>query len=154
MLKSKFLKKNFKEQLSPMDLKSILLENNIKPTIQRIQILEFLIKNKIHPSVDDIYVALEGKIPTLSRTTVYNTLNIFKEVNLVQFLTFEENEIRFDVDLRPHAHLKCNVCDKVYDLNIETSMDFNGNIIEGHLVNETYIFFKGVCKDCLKKEHN
>ena len=154
MLKYELMDKNFSGDLSAQELRNILLENDVKPTIQRIEILDFLLKNRIHPSVEDIYVELEDKIPTLSKTTVYNTLNLFRKKNLVQFLTIEENEIRFDIDVRPHAHFKCKVCGKIYDLDNHQFSDFNGKTVEGHVVEETYIFLKGICKDCASKKNN
>ena len=45
--------------------------------MQRIAIMEYLMDNPIHPSADDIYTALSPSMPTLSKTTVYNTLKLF-----------------------------------------------------------------------------
>lgn len=45
----------------------------IKPSLQRIAIVEYLMENRIHPTADDIYHALCIQVPTLSKTTVYNT---------------------------------------------------------------------------------
>ena len=56
-----------------------LLEHNIKPSMQRIAIMEYLMNHPIHPSADDIYTALSPSMPTLSKTTVYNTLKLFSE---------------------------------------------------------------------------
>ena len=56
-----------------------LLEHNIKPSMQRIAIMEYLMEHPIHPSADDIYTALSPSMPTLSKTTVYNTLKLFSE---------------------------------------------------------------------------
>lgn len=39
----------------------------------------YLLKNHTHPTVDEVYVALCKVIPTLSKTTVYNTLRLFSE---------------------------------------------------------------------------
>ena len=58
------------------DISDTLLEKNIRPSHQRIKVMEFLLKNKIHPTVDYIYNELHEEIPTLSKTTVYNTLNL------------------------------------------------------------------------------
>ena len=56
-----------------------LLEHNIKPSMQRIAIMEYLMEHPIHPSADDIYTALSPSMPTLSKTTVYNTLKLFSD---------------------------------------------------------------------------
>ena len=54
-----------------------LTEHNIKPTFPRMKIYEYLMEHKNHPSVDSVYQELVEEIPTLSRTTVYNTLHLF-----------------------------------------------------------------------------
>lgn len=54
-----------------------LLDHNIKPSMQRIAIMQYLMEHPIHPSADDIYTALSPSMPTLSKTTVYNTLKLF-----------------------------------------------------------------------------
>ena len=56
-----------------------LLDHNIKPSMQRIAIMQYLMEHPIHPSADDIYTALSPSMPTLSKTTVYNTLKLFSE---------------------------------------------------------------------------
>ena len=50
-----------------------LVEKGIRPSVQRLAILDYLIKHPTHPNIEDVYKALENKVPTLSRTTVYNT---------------------------------------------------------------------------------
>ena len=52
----------------------------IKPSIQRIAIMDYLLTHKTHPSIEEIYLALCDEIPTLSKTTVYNTLKLFAEI--------------------------------------------------------------------------
>ena len=61
-----------------------LEEKNIRPSVQRMAIYNFLAENPVHPTVDTIYTALSPQMPTLSRTTVYNTLRQFSECGLVQ----------------------------------------------------------------------
>ena len=38
--------------------------------------MEYLMAHRTHPTVDEIYLALSPSIPTLSKTTVYNTLKL------------------------------------------------------------------------------
>ena len=72
-----------------------LLEHNIKPSMQRIAIMEYLMEHPIHPSADDIYTALSPSMPTLSKTTVYNTLKLFSEQGAALMLTIDEKNMRF-----------------------------------------------------------
>ena len=62
-----------------MDVVKRLQNHNIKPSVQRIAIMNYLIEHRTHPTVDEIYTALSPSIPTLSKTTVYNTLKLLSE---------------------------------------------------------------------------
>ncbi|MDD5601190.1 MAG: transcriptional repressor, partial [Actinomycetota bacterium] len=73
-------------------LAEILKEKNIKPSYQRIKILEYLILRKNHPTVDEIFKDLIKEMPTLSKATVYNTLDLFKRSGLARVVTIEDNE--------------------------------------------------------------
>ena len=56
-----------------------LMECGVRPSVQRLAIVEFLLTHATHPTVEDVYQGLCTKIPTLSRTTVYNTLRLLSE---------------------------------------------------------------------------
>lgn len=132
------------------DIGNYLKINEIKPSYQRIKIYEFLLKNQIHPTVDTIYKALNKEIPTLSKTTVYNTLNLFLEKNIINILVIEENETRYDAKLELHGHFKCEKCKKIYDIDLDVDR-FNFHNLEGYVVKERHLYFKGICKNCIKK---
>ena len=93
-----------------------LEEKNIRPSVQRMAIYNFLAENPVHPTVDTIYTALSPQMPTLSRTTVYNTLRQFSECGLVQTITIEDGELRYDADTSNHLHFKCIKCGKIFDI--------------------------------------
>lgn len=132
------------------NVEEYLKKHGVKPSYQRLRIFEYLIKYRNHPTVDNIYQELVLEIPTLSKTTVYNTLKLFLEKGLVQVLVIEGNEIRYDADVSTHAHFKCEECGKVYDLFMDLNID-NIAELKDFLVKERHIYFKGICKKCLKK---
>ena len=70
----------------------ILNSHNIRPSVQRIAILKYLLEHRIHPTVDDIYLALNPTMPTLSETTVYNVLRNLVENGAVLALTIDEKK--------------------------------------------------------------
>jgi Fe2+ or Zn2+ uptake regulation protein len=130
--------------------KDILVENGIKPTFQRITILEYLQKSMEHPTVDKIYADLFDKVPTLSKTTVYNTMEIFREKGLVNRLTFTESEMRYEHRGTLHHHFYCRVCGEIRDMNVGCEYQ-NSGMIEGHQIEEIHGAFRGVCRNCLNK---
>ena len=76
--------------------------HNIKPSVQRIAIMKYLMEHRTHPTVDEIYTALSPTIPTLSKTTVYNTLKILSEQGAAQTLT-----IHAMMPTPLHIHISC-----------------------------------------------
>jgi Fe2+ or Zn2+ uptake regulation protein len=136
------------------DIKEILVKNGISPSYHRLRIYEYLVNNHIHPTADMIYADVIKNIPTLSRTTIYNTLKTFTEKGLISSITIEDNEVRYDADISLHGHFKCISCGALYDidvdhLHVEKKLIINKKI-NGHLITEKHIYFKGICKKCQK----
>ena len=128
-------------------IKEVLLTHEVKPSLHRIRVLKFIVDHKNHPSVDVIYKALVNDIPTLSKTTVYNTLKLLADKGIVSILHLNENELRYDYAIHPHAHLRCIKCHKIFD--VEFSEDcFSRRKINGHDILEAQVNLKGICKDC------
>jgi Fe2+ or Zn2+ uptake regulation protein len=90
-------------------------------------------------------------MPTLSKTTVYNTLKALVEHNVVTELSLFENEIRYEYNQDKHIHFKCITCHKVYDI-VKQYKCYKNQKIQGHRIIEHQVIFKGICKMCLKKE--
>ncbi|MGI5927327.1 MAG: transcriptional repressor [Syntrophomonadaceae bacterium] len=78
------------------NLKQELKKKNISLSFQRLKVLEYLTQNRCHPTVEQIFTELQKDIPTLSKTTVYNTLRILAEAGLVKVITIDERESRYD----------------------------------------------------------
>lgn len=129
----------------------ILESRNIQPSYQRMKIFEYIMKHRTHPTVDAIYRSLAGEIPTLSRTTVYNTLKILAEKNLVSQVTIEENEVRYDYSEEPHLHFKCKKCGNLYDIFHRCDL-LKEKEIDGHKIEEYHLYLKGLCKTCRAQE--
>jgi len=129
------------------NIKSELEQHNIKPTFQRLCVLEYLEQNPIHPTVDMIYADLVKKMPTMSRTTVYNTLNLLLESGLASPITITGTEVRYEITTPQHHHFLCRKCNRIYDLDVQCPLCSN-NEIEGHQIQEIHGYFKGICKNC------
>lgn len=125
-----------------------LIRYGIKPSVQRISIMDFLIHHRIHPTVDEIYNALSLSMPTLSKTTVYNTLKLFVEQGVLLSLVIDEKNVRFDIDISNHAHFQCLGCGYVYDVAVENINDIDTKMIGDFTVAEVHLYYKGYCKKC------
>ncbi|MDY6318289.1 MAG: transcriptional repressor [Prevotella sp.] len=128
-----------------------LVSRDIRPSLQRLAIMKFLLANRTHPTVEDVYKGLYQKIPTLSRTTVYNTLRMFYEKGAAQMITIDEHRVCYDGDLHPHVHFFCYHCEKVYDLmDEEAPVQYRGDI-NGFLVKDSQLYYRGICPKCRAK---
>ncbi len=135
------------------DLSTELITKNIRPSFQRLKVLEYLIKNPCHPTVDQIYKDLQSEIPTLSKTTIYNTLDLFQKANLVQVLTIEDNETRYDIITKTHGHFKCEKCGVISNFTVDID-SFIPEELTGFKVMDKNVYFKGVCLKCLLNINN
>lgn len=127
-----------------------LLEYGIKPSMQRIAIMEYLMEHRTHPSADEIYTELSSSMPTLSKTTVYNTLKLFAEQGAALMLTIDDRNANFDADTSQHAHFLCKKCGKIFDLSLSHEAKVvEGLQMDGHEVLEMHYYYKGICKKCL-----
>ena len=128
------------------NLQNYLREAGIKPSVQRLKIFEYLTNSLSHPTVDNIFNALSSEIPTLSKTTVYNTLKLFHQQGIIIIINIEDNETRYDADTSYHGHFKCEVCKEVKDFPIPKHEKISS--LEGHDISESHFYIKGVCAKC------
>jgi Fe2+ or Zn2+ uptake regulation protein len=131
------------------NLSNELLKKEIRPSYQRIKVLEYLITQRCHPTVDHIYNGLIKEVPTLSKATVYNTLNLLIKAKLVRVVTIEDNETRYDITMSNHGHFKCDLCGTIFDFTINID-NFMADELSEFKINEKNVYFKGICPGCLK----
>ncbi|HOP33089.1 MAG TPA: Fur family transcriptional regulator [Candidatus Hydrothermia bacterium] len=137
---------------SPMTSKAkeILKSHDIQPSIQRIKILEFLLTHRVHPSADDIFQTLSMELPTLSKTTVYNTIECFLKAGIIKPIHVNSRELRVDAFIEPHVHFTCLKCGKVYDVEMDKTSLVGKKTKEGHLIEKEELYLEGVCSECQK----
>jgi len=133
---------------SEFKVELFLKQHDVKPSYQRMKIYDYLIEYDSHPTVDEIYQTLVDEIPTLSKTTVYNTLKLFLGKEIVRLITIEENENRYDADMSIHGHFKCLDCSKIYNIWLDLS-NMKIEALDEFNINESHIYLKGSCHNCL-----
>lgn len=137
-------------------LKTLLESRGLKPTFQRLTVLEYLEKHECrHPTAEMIYEALVARIPTISITTIYNTLSAFLEKGIITAETITGTEIRYDFTQTPHHHFLCTACGRIYDVEITCPLSNDmKKTIDGHMIKEVHGYFKGVCRECCEKKES
>lgn len=116
----------------------------IKPSMQRIAIMDYLDRNHTHPTVDEIYRYISSQHPTLSRTTVYNTVKILAAHGCIKTIDIEAANTRYDADTTPHAHFLCTHCGRITDIPLDSTWAPPA----GFSASEMQVYFKGTCPCC------
>jgi Fur family peroxide stress response transcriptional regulator len=130
-------------------IKEILEKKGIKPSIQRIKIFECLMRDRNHPTAKDIYEMIFKEIPTLSKTTIYNTVKLFTDKGILKPVRIREGEVRYDIEADFHPHFRCRKCGRIFDLD-EKLLEKDKGEIGGHLIEERCVCYLGICKNCRK----
>jgi Fe2+ or Zn2+ uptake regulation protein len=117
----------------------------VKPSPQRVAILQWLMDNRCHPTVDEIYRALEQIYPTLSRTTVYNTMWLLAEAGVIRAITIDRTTTRFDYSTHDHAHFRCRRCGCIVDVPM---VEVQRSLPAGYKAERTEVYFEGLCPNC------
>ena len=129
-------------------VKNRLLEFGVKPSLQRIAIMEYLMEHFTHPTADVIFNDLYPSIPTLSKTTVYNTLKLFEEQGAIRTINIDDKNQRYDADISNHAHFKCKICGCVNDFPIKNVSIFESIASADFILTECQVYYKGYCRQC------
>ena len=131
-----------------VDVKDYLVSKGIRPSVQRVAVMGYILENRIHPTVDDIFGALHPCIPTLSRTTIYNTLELLVSKGAIILLDIDSKFKRYDGDTSLHAHFMCDDCHSVFDLDVKNRYTIDDNIPIGFKVRDIQLLYKGTCQSC------
>ena len=126
-----------------------LTEHGVKPSVQRLAVMEYLMEHHTHPTVDEIYSALLPNMPTLSKTTVYNTLKVLTEQGAAIQLTIDERNVCFDADTSAHAHFLCTRGGRGFDIPLRhSSLEIEAGIPSCFITEQTAVYYRGCCRQC------
>lgn len=98
------------------DAITVLRQCGIQPTPQRIAVVECVLASKTHPTADEVVVTARKVCPTVSRATVYNTLNLLVEKGLIGMQTIREGAVVFDPNVHKHHHFIDEETGEIHDI--------------------------------------
>ena len=133
------------------DIISKLSRQGYRLTPQRMMILEAVDGADDHISAEEIYAQVCARYPHLNISTVYRTLELLKELELVTETDMGDGRVRYhNIKKGHHHHLVCQQCGKIIDLDesvlspleVALSRDYGFDADLKHLA----IF--GRCKKC------
>lgn len=98
------------------DLMERLRQCGIQPTPQRLTVAEFVLGTNSHPTADEVFSQVLPSCPTLSRATVYNTLNLMVERGILKAQRIQDELVRFDAMTQAHHHFVDESTGQIYDI--------------------------------------
>ena len=123
----------------------------VRVTNQRALILEVIRQGRGHRDANEVYRQARKKQPRLSLSTVYRSLRLFKELDLVEELHFNEAHHLYEVKpSTEHHHLVCLGCGRVIEFQYPLSRYVKRNVAEAKdfKIVDTEIRMTGYCPKC------
>jgi Fur family ferric uptake transcriptional regulator len=137
--------------------KQLLRSSGLKYTKQRELVLEIIYKNRGHFTSEDIYNLIKTHYPdvTLGIATVYRTLTLLEDAQIVTSLSFGTQGKKYEFGLTDHHdHFVCMECGAItefFDEGIEAQQEAiakqHNFKMTGHIMKIT-----GICETCQNQQ--
>jgi Fe2+ or Zn2+ uptake regulation protein len=85
-------------------------------TRQRAAVYEYLCAVQAHPTAEEVYLAVQRRIPHISLATVYKALEALVDAGLAAKVVGEEGPSRYDCRRDDHYHFRCLKSGAVHDV--------------------------------------
>lgn len=107
----------------PDRLEQLCAEKGLKMTEQRRVIARVLSESKDHPDVEQLYMRASKVDPKISIATVYRTVKLFEEANILERHDFGDGRARYEESSEDHH-------DHLIDLNSGEVVEFYDEELE------------------------
>ena len=133
------------------DLLQRLRGRGWRMTSQRRVVAEVLDGDHVHLTADEVHALAVGRLPEISRATVYNTLGEMVSLGEVTELSTDGRAKRYDPNAhRPHQHLVCSGCGVIRDVHpVGDPLDsLPADQRYGFTVSAAAVTYRGRCPAC------
>lgn len=128
---------------------TLLKSRGLRVTPQRFAVYANLLGRYDHPTADDILHDLNQNAPTSSQATVYSSLQALRGANLVREVLLEAGVCRYDANVGPHHHFRCQSCGAIADIPWENLSSLSLQALSPRWQVEDYeVTVRGVCDRC------
>ena len=129
------------------DTVKLLIAHGIRVSLQRIAVMSYLLENRLHPTAEMIYLGLHTMFPTLSRSTIYQALDLFCEKGAAQKILVWDGEMRFEANIDKHGHFKCMKCGMITDFPYPDDLKLPVPKGDFHILQQ-HLYYQGTCPPC------
>jgi Fur family transcriptional regulator, stress-responsive regulator len=133
------------------DLLGRLRRRGWRLTAQRRVVAEVLDGEHVHLTADEVHTRAAGRLPEISRATVYNTLRELVNQGEVLEVSTDGRAKRYDPNAhRPHHHLLCTRCGSIRDVRPtgDPLSDLPLSQTFGYTVSDVEVTYRGICPNC------
>ena len=134
-------------------LEEVCRAGGLKLTHQRIEIFSELARTDEHLDAETIYRQVHGRMPAVSRDTVYRTLAMLEDRGLV-IKANGSGPSRYDANTDPHHHFICRRCGAVRDFLSEAMDGLSppADVQRWGVIESVRVQVRGICRECLAKD--
>lgn len=91
----------------------------MRMTPKREAVLAAVQAAETHPCADEVLRMVQSSVPGIGVATVYRTLDLLvRHGQLLQLRLPDESVTRYDANTHPHQHVICDVCNRVFDIDL------------------------------------
>ena len=123
-------------------------------TDQRRLILEIIQQADGHLDADGIYQQARQKSPSISLSTVYRNLQLFKELGLIEEHQFDGTRRSYEITPQSkHYHLVCLGCGRIFEFECPSVGRLRSKISreDGFKVTDAEVRLVGYCPECQQR---
>jgi len=144
------------QQPRQREISKLLRERGNRVTPQRRAVLKIIQEHEGHLSADEIYNLARDDVPRLSLSTVYRTLDLLKELDLVTELHLAGDHYRYEAQSGRHQHLVCLGCGKVIEFQCSHCGTIYRELFSQHgfAITSSRVELLGYCEECSKAMDN
>ncbi len=132
-------------------LRDALRDHGQRLTPQRAAVYQVLAASRSHPNAEEVYHAVRRVNPGISLATVYKSLEALVGCGLALKLAYADGSARYDGQMEPHHHARCDGCGRVFDVAAgpeQEALDALRRGVEGFVVTDLRVQLSGFCRNC------